>query len=174
MASLKLRSVAVGLRKLTPKKEDPLLIRWLKEGLLYCVVPLLFLGICAWLVDTLDTRTPEQKHNSQFDGLMLSEPCVKLDDAPVRIVLTWTSGGASFQAPRTYTFTGAQLTERTVFISRDQIQRAEQFGDHIFVPVPARRRVGYSPQIVDATVLVSIPKRLVPNDLNTGPPDQRR
>lgn len=174
MANLKLQSVAAGLRKLAPKKEDALVIRWLKEGLLYGVVPIVVLGISAWLVDTLDTRTPEQKHNSQFDGLMLSEPCVKLDATPVRIVLTWTSGGANFQAPRTYTFTGAQLTERTVFISRDQIQRAEQFGDHIFVPVPARRRVGYSPQIVNATVLVSIPRRLVPNDLNIRPPDQRQ
>lgn len=166
--------VVALLKLLLPGKRRSFFGNAFRMALIFGII-MGFLGVIASIEKALDKRTPEQKHTEaaasarqqrvrDYQVLLKDFPCVKLDDEPVAIQLEWLGDEVKFAAPKTYTFTGARFSEQTIVLSKSKLLAAEEYDNHLFVPVPVKKRSGYSPDMYTSSVYISIPKRLVPED----------
>jgi len=163
-----------ALKFLLPSKRRSFFANSFRWVLIFCIIGGI-LGITASIQEALDKRNPEQKRTQaaasarqerlkDYQSLLKDFACVKLDDEPVAIQLEWLGDEVKFAAPKTYTFTGARFSEQTIVLSKSKLLAAEEYDNHLFVPVPVKKRSGYSPDMYTSSVYISIPKRLVPED----------
>jgi hypothetical protein len=167
-------NIVAFLKYLLPNKKHSFLSGGWRVVLIFCIIFGL-IGIISSIQEAMDTRTPKQKQAEEaasarqerlrdYQGLLKDFPCVKLDDEPVAIQLEWLGDEVRFAAPKTYTFTGARFSQQTIILSRSKLLAADVYADHLFVSVTVKKRAGYSPEMFDSSVYISIPKSLVPSD----------